>query len=126
MTWIATLALRLGIPERAARIALIALAVAILIAALGIAKCRYDRTLISGHDAARDVSLAEGARAADGNAAETRRADDARLSTESVQLNEVIAHAPLAPVSDARRAYYDCLRLQQAARASGRPAPAAC
>lgn len=124
MTWLAALAMKAGIPERFARAAIIALGVLLLILAAGIAKCRYDRALIATHDAARDLELSEGARAADANAAETRRADDARLSTESIQLNEVVTHAEPAPLSDARRRYYDCLRVQQAARAAGRPAPA--
>ena len=124
MTWLAALAMRAGIPERFARASVIALGVILLILGLGIAKCRYDRALIAAHDAARDLELSEGARAADANAAETRRADDARLSAETYQLNEVVTHAEPAPLSDARRNYYSCLRVQQAARAAGRPAPA--
>ena len=124
MNWLATLAMKAGIPERFARATVIALGVILLVLALGIAKCRYDSALIADHDAARDLSLSEGARAADANAAETRRADDARLSAESFQLNEVVTHAEPAPLSDARRNYYSCLRVQQAARAAGRPAPA--
>ena len=124
IAWLAALAMRAGIPERFARAAVVAIGVVLLILAAGIAKCCYDRTLIASHDAARDLELSEGARAADANAAETRRADDARLSAETYQLNEVVTHAEPAPLSDARRNYYSCLRVQQAARAAGRPAPA--
>jgi len=125
MTWLAALALRLGIPERLARIGLIVLALLLLVVGLGVAKCSYDRDLVAAHDAQRDARLAEDARAADANAAEARRVDDARLSSESIQLDKVTANASLdQPISPARRAYYDCIGLQQAARAAGRPAPA--
>jgi hypothetical protein len=118
MTWIVTLAARLGIPEVYARLALTIAAITLLGLGLGLAKCSYDRRLIAQHDAMRDLSLAEGARAADANAADQRRADDARLSTDSIQLDKVIANASLAPLSPARRRYYDCLVQQQTARAS--------
>ncbi|HWL47765.1 MAG TPA: hypothetical protein VNQ31_08620 [Sphingomonadaceae bacterium] len=103
-----------------------AVAVALVVAALLVLATRArDRRLIASHDALRDAALAEAARAADASAAAARRADDGRLANETIQLNEALADAPSAdPPSAARRAYYDCVRLQQAARAAGAPAPA--
>ena len=128
ITTIAGLLLSWGVPARFARAIVWGAIIASLIGCLALAKCGYDRRTIAAHDTARDLELSDGARAADGNAATARVEDTARLSTESVSLNEVIANAPPPPepasLSDARRAYYECIRVQQAARASGRPAPA--
>jgi len=123
--FLANLAVGLGLPQRFARAAVIGLLIVLAVGGLLLAKSCYDDSLIERHDAERDADLAEGGRAADANAAETRREDDARLSTESIQLNEVIANASIPDVpSDARRRYYECVRLQQQRRVAGDPAPA--
>jgi len=127
LTMLSRLAAGLGVPEAYARLVVIIAAITLTIAALTVTKCSYDRSIIAAHDPQRDAHLAEGARPAYPNPAVARQADDARLSTETVSLNEVIAHAAPpepVPLSDARRRYYDCIGLQQAARAAGRPAPA--
>lgn len=125
IAFLATLAARLGVAERFARAVVLALLILLAVGGLLLAKGCYDDNLIDRHDAERDAGLAEGGRAADSNAAVTRRADDTRLSTESVQLNEVIANAPLPDQpSDARRRYYECVRLQQQQRKAGGPVPA--
>lgn len=121
--WLSSLALAAGIPARlAAALAWAALAL-LLALCLALGLCAHDRALIARHDAARDGALIEGARAADAHAAAARRADDARGASEAASLKEVIAHDAAAP-SAARAAYYACVRMQQAARAAGRPAPA--
>jgi hypothetical protein len=115
--WLARLGLPAGVGWAAALLAGLLL--------LALATCARDRRLIANHDALRDAALAEAARAADARAATARRADDGRLANETTQLNEVLAHAPSAdPPSAARRAFYECVRMQQAARAAGAPAPA--
>ncbi len=117
-------AVRLGVPGRfAGAVVWFAIFVA-LVAGLATLKTIYARQLIAGHDASVSATVAPKVRAADGVAADTRRTDDARTAAETQTLEKVIYHAPSAPISDARRSYYDCLRVQQNARAARNPAPA--
>lgn len=122
IAYLATLAVGLGVPKRFARA--VALTVLILLAVLGLllAKSCYDGGLIARHDAEREATVARADRQADETAATSRRADDARLSNETIELEKVTAHAPSA--SDRRLARQRCIRLQQAARAEQREPPA--
>ena len=113
---------RLGIPVRFAKPALIAALVAVLILAIGVAKCSYDRSVIAGHAARADAATAKADRKADDTAAVQRRADDSRLSSETTALEKVRIDAP-DPVAR-RLARHRCLRLQQSARAAHREPPA--
>ena len=117
-------ALRLGVPQRFARAAVIAALVVIAALAAVAVKKGYDTRLIGQHDNAVAATVTKRARTADNGAAVQRRADDARANTEATQIEKVIHDAPSTPVSDARRRYYECVRLQQAARAARNPAPA--
>jgi uncharacterized protein YfaS (alpha-2-macroglobulin family) len=111
-----------GVPAKFARPLAIAALVMALLAAMGGLKCAYDRNLIRDHQAAQAAANARADRKADARAAETRRADDARLTQESTQLEKVQANAPN---DTARRlARHRCLRLQQAARRDGKQPPA--
>ena len=121
--WLSSLALAAGIPARLATVLAWAALALLLALCLALGLCAHDRALLARHDAARDVALSEGARAADARAASARRVDDARVAAEASSLNEVIAHDAAAP-SASRLAYYACVRMQQAARAAGHPAPA--
>lgn len=77
-----------------------------------------DKSRLEGNvDALEDKSKA------DEQASETRRDDDARLNREQRELEKVIEDAESNGI-DPRRAYYECISLQQAARKAGRPAPA--
>lgn len=122
MTWIIARLIAGGVPERLAKPALIALAVALAIIAAGIGKCAYDRSIIAKHDAAANLSAEKAGRAADQKAADQRQADTTRAASEAAQLDKVTTNAN-SP-DDARRAYYRCVRLQQAARANGERSPA--
>lgn len=127
--WLSARAIGAGIPAGAARVLAWAAFALLLAALLALGLCMHDRALIARHDTGRDVALSEGARAADANAATQRRADDARGASEAATLKEVIAHEAALPEasaapSAARLAYYACIRMQQAARAAGHPAPA--
>lgn len=97
--------------------------VALLVLGLGIAKCSYDRSIISAHDAKQVAATAKADRKADAKAADERRTDDTRLSAETQALNQVeTAHATDDPRTR-RIARQRCLRDQQAARASGGEPP---
>jgi hypothetical protein len=113
-----------GVAQRFARpLAIGSLAIA-AIALLATGKCAYDRSIVSALDDRRDAELAGPARRADDQAATERRAEDSRTVQEVQQIEKVIKDAPHAPLSDARRDYYRCVRLQQQARAAGDPPPA--
>ncbi len=118
------LLLRLGVPPRFAKPVLAVLGLILLLGALWGAKALYDRSVIRQHDAARQAEIAKADRKADEAAAVQRRADDNRISTETAEIKEAINEAGSDPAAR-RRAYYRCIGVQQAARASGKP-PADC
>jgi uncharacterized protein YpuA (DUF1002 family) len=89
-----------------------------------IAKGLYDRSLIEGHTAEQRAEAAEADLKATEKAGEERRVDDSRLAAEGQQIKEAITNAGPSQ-ADRRRAYYDCVKLQQSARARGQP-PADC
>lgn len=96
----------------------------VLLAMLGIGKCTYDRAVIAKHEAKQDAANAKADRKADAKAADQRRVDDARLTTEQQAIKEAIDEAKRIG-ADPRRVYYDCVREQQRARAE-RKSPAFC
>lgn len=128
MGWIASFFIRAGLPVRRARQLAIGLLIALAIAGLWIAKLAYDRRVIATHDAASAVTQSRADRAADAQAATRRRTDDARLEAEADALEKVTEDAMHDAISAdpraQRRAYYDCIRLQQQARAGGHLTPA--
>lgn len=124
MTWLIGLALKAGIPARFAKWAVIAALFVGVAALLGIGKCAYDKSIIERHNARVEAAIAKADRKADAKAAEERRADDARAVTESQEITEAINEAGSDPAAR-RRAYYECVRLQQAARRGNKP-PADC
>jgi Tfp pilus assembly protein PilE len=117
-----SLAGKLGIPPQFRKAALIGTAIVLLIVLFGVAKCSYDRSVIKAHDAKQEAVTAKADRKADNHAAEQRRADDARSTTEAQQIKEAVNEARRNG-ADPRAAYYDCVRKQQSARKSGKPSP---
>jgi hypothetical protein len=113
-----------GVPQRFAKPVLIAGLFALTLAALGLGKCAYDRSVIRQHDAKQDAANAKADRKADTHAADQRRADDARSATESTEIKEAVDEARRIG-RDPRAAYYECVRKQQAARRERKP-PADC
>ncbi|MGJ0508946.1 MAG: hypothetical protein ACR652_17820 [Methylocystis sp.] len=122
IAFLASLALKAGIPARFAKFAVIAALVMLLIVGLGVAKCTYDRSVINAHDAKRDAATAKADRKADEHAAVQRRTDDARLATETQEVKDAVEEAKRTG-ADPRAAYYACVRLQQSARARLQPPP---
>jgi hypothetical protein len=124
MPTLIALALKLGVPARFAKAAIIAALFILALGLLGLGKCAYDKSIINTHEAKQEAATAKADRKADTKAAEQRRADDARLTTETQQIKEAVNEAGNDPTAR-RAAYYDCVRKQQAARHSGKP-PADC
>jgi small-conductance mechanosensitive channel len=124
MMWLLSLVTGLGVPLRWAKPVLgLVAAIALIGAFFGLKSC-YDHSIIKTHDAKQEAATAKADRAADTKAAEQRRADDARLSTETQQIKEAVNEAGSDPAAR-RAAYYRCVQLQQQARHSGKP-PADC
>lgn len=114
-------ALKLGIPVRFAKIAVIGTLIVLAVALLGLGKCAYDRSVIKSHEARQDAANAKADRKADAKAAEQRRTDDSRLTQERTELQRSTDNAKTD--ADRRLAFHRCLRLQQAARAANRKPP---
>ncbi len=116
-----------GVPiaiEAARRYVLIALVVlGVLVLAIGgcVAKRAYDRGVVEDARLKDNLEAVEGKAEADSGAAVSRQNDAMRSLEEQREIEEAIADA--TDPADARRAYYRCVRLQQQARAAGRPAP---
>lgn len=113
-----------GIPERFAKPVLIAAGALLLLAALGVGKCTYDRAVVRNHTNAEAAKTATADRKADATAAEQRRVDDARANTERTEISNAIEVARSSG-ADPRAAYYLCVSRQQEARKLGKP-PADC
>lgn len=124
MTWLLSLIMGAGVPARLAKPVLgIIVALALIGAFFGLKSC-YDHGIINAHEAKQEAAAAEADRKADTKAAEQRRADDARLTTETQEIKEAVNEAGSDPAAR-RAAYYECVRKQQSARRNGKP-PADC
>lgn len=118
MSWLVAFLVRSGLPQRHARWLAIGVLIAALMLALWLALTIRDRRMIARHEAGAAVAQARADRAADAKAATRRRSDDARLEAEADALEKVTDNAIDDP-RGARRAYYECIRVQQQARSSG-------
>ena len=115
-----------GVPAKLAKPLLGLAAVLLAVAAWSLFWWWHDSSVIREHDAAVNAAAQASGRAADNAMAETAREDDKRNTAEGAELGKVIANDPQStrPVSDQRRAYLRCIKLQQSARANNQPAPA--
>lgn len=112
-----------GVPARFARPLLVVGAAVLAVALVGtLWRCSVSSG-ISKREAEQRAVNAEQARKADQGAADAARSDDARNRAERGQLERIPTDAA-TPLSDSERAYLRCVRLQQSARANGKPAPA--
>lgn len=122
---LASLALRVGVPERFARAAGLACFVVLLALLLPLAKFAYDRSVIDAHDAKQEAKLAPIIRQADANAADSRLNDLKRN-----QADEALERAAVAPLPDARLSARQraraCAILQRQAAERGNESPAGC
>jgi hypothetical protein len=95
---------------------------AVLLLILGVGKCAYDKSVIDKHEAKVEAKTAKADRKADNHAADQRRTDDARATTEAAEIKEAINEAGNDPAAR-RAAYYECVRKQQSARSNRKPSP---
>lgn len=124
MAWLTAFLAANGLSQRRARQLSIGLLILIGIAALWALVAWRDARLVAAHDAGKVATTAQADRAADAAAATRRRADDTRLQAEAAALEKVTTDVPSSDPRAARRAYYDCVRVQQQARDAGRLTPA--
>jgi threonine dehydrogenase-like Zn-dependent dehydrogenase len=122
MPWLLSLALKLGVPARFGKAAVIGAGIILLLIAAFAAVKIHDHRVIATHDAKQDAATAKADRAADNHAAEQRRTDDARLTQETTELNRSTNNGQTD--LDRRLAFQRCLRMQQSARAAKRQPPA--
>ncbi|MBA3670248.1 MAG: hypothetical protein H0W71_09360 [Sphingomonas sp.] len=121
MTAIIARLIALGCPPALAKPLMVAVAALALLGAVAGIKGCYDRRVVSHHNAKVEAATAKADRKADSHAAETRIADQARANAESTQISEALHEAGTDPIAR-RRAYYDCVRKFQSARANQSPA----
>ena len=112
--FLATLAVRAGVPERFARIAGATCAVLALAALLVLGKCAYDRNLINNHDAQLAAKDSAVVRQADANAADRRLSDQKRNQADEEAERAAVAPLPDARLSDRQRARACAILLRQA------------
>lgn len=125
MAWLFAKFVALGVPARFIKPLLIALAVILIIAVFGVAKCRYDRELIVEHDAAARAKQAEADRKADNQAADQRLGDEKTIDRQEREINAAVNALPDARLTDRQRARA-CAILMRQARDRGAVPPAAC
>ena len=115
-------AMTMAYARRLVTIALVVLALVVLGIGGCVAKNAYDESVVEDARLEGNNQALADAAEADATAAAGRVSDAVRAAEEVEQLQEAIEDAP-DPVA-ARREFYRCVRLQQAARAAGQPAPA--
>jgi hypothetical protein len=111
------IALKLGIPPRFAKPAVIGAGIVLLLLAIFAAVKIHDHRVIATHEAKQDAANAKADRKADAKAAEQRRSDDTRITVETQEINNAVSEAKRTG-ADPRAAYYSCVGLQQRARAA--------
>lgn len=113
---------RFALDPRKAKVIAWALIIALIVAALSIAKCTYDRNLIADHDAKVTTKTLTTDTKAKADAAEQRGADTIAIDTAEKERNDAINAAPAARPDDARNRL-NCDRLRRAGKdTSGYPA----
>ena len=111
-----------GVPEKFAKPVIIFFAIVALVIVAGVAKRIYDKGVVE--DALQEIDLdrEKKDRKADNAALEQHREDEARLTKERQELNDV--QKKHADPAVRKREFYKCLRLQQTARQNGLEPPA--
>lgn len=125
MPWLLALVMRIGIPAKFAKPALIAAGVVLLILALGLGKCAYDRALIRNHEADQAAKIAPVVRKADAKAADARIIEERKIDAHQAEERKAVDALPDQGLSARQRARA-CSVLRRQAAERGRPAPAGC
>lgn len=112
-----------GVPAKLAKPFIVLLAIGAAVALFFGAKALYDHGVIAKHDLKVEAQQAKDDRKADTTAADQRLSDAERRTQEQKELENVLL-TNATSADDRKRAFYRCLRLQQAARANGLEPPA--
>ena len=123
MIALARMLVRYGVPGRFATGATWALVALLAIVLLSVGKCAYDRSVISAHEARRDVAIAESIAAGERAAAKAGERIGAEQAQAQTKAMEAIEHAEqrdpagaARPVGPATSAIADELRRQASPR----------
>ena len=118
------------IPPRFRKAAVFVTLALLLLAALGMAKCAYDRSVIRKHDAAQQLKierdkLAQATREREATAALVRRQreDEVAATARTREIDHATKNIPDTAPSARQRARA-CIELRRQAKANGRPEPA--
>ena len=108
-------------PRFAAAAVYAVLAIVLVGGFVGLKSC-YDSGVVDRARSKSNEKVIKTTGAANSNAAEARAGDQVRTASEQAQVEKAISDAKHEG-RDPRAAYYDCVRLQQQARAAGDPTP---
>ena len=115
------------IPDEGARIIGIGAFVALILAIAAPAKCAYDASVISKHEAAQQAKIDRARLEAEQAANERERARDNSFATSQADINEGMENARTndpqhgtRPVGSVSQSYFDRLREQQQHRPAGK------
>lgn len=112
-----------GLSERAAKAALIGVTLIAVLAALGTAKCAYDRSVIERHVVKQESKQIKRERKADRNLNEQKARDQAEKAEREKEIDDATQGIhDQAP--SARQRARACVELRRQARAEGRLEPA--
>lgn len=110
--WAIRLLTARGFSAAEAKVALLIVGAALLLALLSLGKCAYDRSVVAGHEAEVTAETVQRGAAANETAAVERRADDIRIRNQKEELD----HARGASTDTARRLDRGCAILRQQGR----------
>lgn len=94
----------------------------LILAVLGIVVACIRRDAVSDYSGKQQAQIQKANRKADDKAANERKADDDRLDQETSEAKEAVNEARRER-RDPRAAYYECIRVQQAARRERKQPP---
>lgn len=112
-----------GVPGELVKPAIYVAFAFLVFGGLGVAKCAHEDSVIENHENAQRAANAEQNAQATEENTENARADDQRIGQEREEL-EGLPNDEDRPLTDSERAFLNCIRLQQKARAAGVPSPA--
>jgi uncharacterized protein HemX len=106
-----------------ARLAVIASAIVLLIAILGLGKCAYDKSVIRQHEQKAEIKQVKRERKADANLQVSKGRDDAAAQERKQEINNATRTIPDQRPSARQRAIA-CVELRREAKQRGKPEPA--
>jgi uncharacterized protein HemX len=106
-----------------ARLAVIASAIVLLIAILGLGKCAYDKSVIRQHEQKAEIKQVKRERKADANLQVSKGRDDAAAQQRKQEIDNATRTIPDQRPSDRQRAIA-CVELRREAKQRGKPEPA--